>query len=36
MNGSWSPGAVWAMLRNERYRGIIVWGRALRWATGQP
>lgn len=25
--GSWSPSAVWAMLRRDRYRGILIWGR---------
>lgn len=25
--GSWSTSAIWGMLRNERYRGVIVWGR---------
>ena len=25
--GSWSPGAVHAMLRRERYRGVLLWGR---------
>ncbi len=25
--GSWSTSAVWSMLRNERYRGVLVWGR---------
>ena len=24
--GSWSPSAVWSMLRRDRYRGILVWG----------
>lgn len=24
--GSWSPSVVWAILRRERYRGVIVWG----------
>lgn len=25
--GSWAPSQIWCMLRNERYRGRIVWGR---------
>ena len=25
--GSWSPSALWAMLRRDRYRGILIWGR---------
>jgi site-specific DNA recombinase len=25
--GSWSPSVVWAMLRRERYRGTLVWGK---------
>jgi DNA invertase Pin-like site-specific DNA recombinase len=25
--GSWSIGALWAMLRRERYRGVLVWGK---------
>ncbi len=25
--GSWSPAAIWSMLRNERYRGILIWGK---------
>jgi site-specific DNA recombinase len=26
--GSWSPSVVWAMLRRDRYRGVLVWGKA--------
>ena len=25
--GSWSPSAIWAMLRSERYKGTLIWGR---------
>jgi DNA invertase Pin-like site-specific DNA recombinase len=25
--GSWSPAAIWAMIRSERYRGILIWGK---------
>jgi DNA invertase Pin-like site-specific DNA recombinase len=25
--GSWSTSAVWAMLRRDRYRGVLVWGK---------
>jgi len=26
--GSWSTSAIWAMLRRERYAGVLVWGKA--------
>lgn len=25
--GSWSPSAIHVMLRNQRYRGVLIWGR---------
>ncbi len=28
--GSWSTSAVWAMLRRDRYRGVLVWGKSLK------
>ncbi|HMR79682.1 MAG TPA: recombinase family protein, partial [Polyangiaceae bacterium] len=32
--GSWSPSVVWEMVRNERYRGVLVWGRTQKGYSG--